>query len=275
MRGVVVVRGGGDLATGTILRLHQCGVRVLVLECAQPTAIRRAVAFCEAVYDGVTQVEGVTCRRIDTPEQAEEVWIAGEIPLLVDETGTCLPQVRPVALVDAILAKRNLGTTRDMAPITVALGPGFVAGEDVDAVVETMRGHRLGRVLYTGAAQPNTGVPGKIGDYDKERVIHAPADGALVPCAAIGDVVQAGQTLAMLGDVPVPATIDGVLRGLIRAGYPVTKGLKIADIDPRLGERENCTTVSDKARAIAGGVLEALLHLAQERGLTRCLLGEG
>ena len=180
-----------------------------------------------------------------------------------------------MALVDAILAKRNLGTTRDMAPITVALGPGFVAGEDVDAVVETMRGHRLGRVLYTGAAQPNTGVPGKIGGYDKERVIHAPADGGLVPCAAIGDVVRAGQTLAMLGDVPVPATIDGVLRGLIRAGYPVTKGLKIADIDPRLGERENCTTVSDKARAIAGGVLEALLHLAQERGLTRCLLGEG
>lgn len=275
MRGVVVVRGGGDLATGTILRLYQCGVRVLVLECAQPTAIRRAVAFCEAVYDGVTQVEGVTCRRIDTPEQAKAVWVEGEIPLLVDETGACLAQVRPVALVDAILAKRNLGTTRDMAPITVALGPGFVAGEDVDAVVETMRGHRLGRVLYTGAAQPNTGVPGKIGGYDKERVIHAPADGGLVPCTAIGDVVQAGQTLAMLGDVPVPATIDGVLRGLIRAGYPVTKGLKIADIDPRLGERENCTTVSDKARAIAGGVLEALLHLAQERGLTRCLLGEG
>lgn len=273
MRECIVVRGGGDLATGTILRLHQCGFPVLALECAHPTAIRRKVSVCEAVYDGMTQVEGVTCRRIHTPEQAGQVWQGGEIPLLVDETGESLSQLHPIALVDAILAKRNLGTTRDMAAITVALGPGFVAGVDVDAVVETKRGHRLGRVLYTGTAYPNTGVPGNIGGYDKERVIHAPASGRLTPCAAIGDVVQAGQTLAMVGDVPVPATIDGVLRGLIRDNFPVTRGLKIADIDPRLTERENCTTVSDKARAIAGGVLEALLHLAWQRGLARALLG--
>ena len=245
MKGTVVVRGGGDLATGTILRLHECGFFVLALECAHPTAIRRKVALCEAVYDGVTRVEGVTCRRIDTPQQAQGVWDAGEIPLLVDETGASLAHIRPIALVDAILAKRNLGTTRDMAPITI----------------------------YEGSAYPNTGVPGNIGGYDRERVIHAPADGPLVPCAAIGDVVQAGQTLAMLGEVPVPATIDGVLRGLIREGFPVTRGLKIADIDPRLQERENCTTVSDKARAIGGGVLEALLHLAWQRGLTQALLG--
>lgn len=273
MKGTVVVRGGGDLATGTILRLHECGFFVLALECAHPTAIRRKVALCEAVYDGVTRVEGATCRRVDTPQQAQGVWDAGEIPLLVDETGASLAHIRPIALVDAILAKRNLGTTRDMAPITIALGPGFTAGVDVDAVVETKRGHRLGRVLYEGSAYPNTGVPGNIGGYDRERVIHAPADGPLVPCAAIGDVVQAGQTLAMLGEVPVPATIDGVLRGLIREAFPVTRGLKIADIDPRLQERENCTTVSDKARAIGGGVLEALLHLAWQRGLTQALLG--
>lgn len=273
MRGIIVVRGGGDLATGTILRLHQCGFSVLALECARPTAIRRQVAFCEAVYDGTVQVEGVTCRRIDSPQQAQAVWQVGEIPLLVDETGESLAQIRPVALVDAILAKRNLGTTRDMAPITIALGPGFTAGVDVDAVVETMRGHRLGRVLYSGVAQPNTGVPGKIGGYDRERVIHAPADGILEPCAAIGDVVRAGQTLAMVGQVPVVATIDGVLRGLIREGFPVTRGLKIADIDPRLQERDNCTTVSDKARAIGGSVLEALLHLAWQRGLTQELVG--
>lgn len=273
MRETIVVRGGGDLATGTILRLYQCGFSVLVLECARPTAIRRKVSVCEAVYDETVQVEGVTCRRIDTPEQAQGVWQAGEIPLLVDEAGECLAQVRPIALVDAILAKRNLGTTRDMAPITIALGPGFTAGADVDAVVETKRGHRLGRVLYSGTACPNTGVPGNIGGYDRERVIHAPADGVLVPCTAIGDVVQAGQTLAMLGEVPVPATIDGVLRGLIREGFPVTRGLKIADIDPRLQERANCTTVSDKARAIGGGVLEALLHLAWQRGLTQKLMG--
>lgn len=273
MRGIVVVRGGGDLATGTILRLHQCGFSVLALECARPTAIRRQVALCEAVYDDAVQVEGVTCRRIEAHQQAYEVWQAGEIPLLVDESGECLAQIRPLAMVDAILAKRNLGTTRDMAPITIALGPGFTAGVDVDAVVETMRGHRLGRVLYTGAAQPNTGVPGNIGGYTRERVIHAPADGTLVPCTSIGDVVQAGQTLAMVGQVPVVATIDGVLRGLIREGFPVTRGLKIADIDPRLQERENCSTVSDKARAIAGGVLEALLHLAWQRGLTQELMG--
>lgn len=273
MRKMVVVRGGGDLATGTILRLHACGFSVLALECARPTAIRRKVAFCEAVYDGVVQVEGVICRRVDTPQQAHEVCQAGEIPLLVDETGESLAQIRPVALVDAILAKKNLGTTRDMAPITIALGPGFTAGVDVDAVVETMRGHRLGRVLYSGTAQPNTGVPGNIGGYTRERVIHAPADGALELCTAIGDVVQAGQTLAMVGQVPVPATIDGVLRGLIREGFPVTRGLKIADIDPRLQERDNCTSVSDKARAIGGGVLEALLHLAWQRGLTQELMG--
>ena len=275
MSGCVVVRGGGDLATGTILRLHACGFSVLAMECAHPTAIRRKVSVCEAVYDGVTQVEGVTCRRIHTPEQANEVWQAGEIPLLVDETGESLVKIQPIALVDAILAKRNLGTTRDMAPITVALGPGFTAGMDVDAVVETKRGHRLGRVLYAGSAHPNTGVPGNIAGYDRERVIHAPADGILTPCAAIGDIVKVGQTLAMVGEVPVPATIDGVLRGLIRENFPVTRGLKIADIDPRLQEQENCTTVSDKARAIAGGVLEALFHLAWQRGLTQALLGGG
>ena len=176
-------------------------------------------------------------------------------------------------LVDAILAKRNLGTTRDMAPITIGLGPGFTAGGDVDAVVETMRGHRLGRVIYEGAALPNTGVPGSIAGFAAERVIHAPASGAMTFVRSpepvdIGSIVQKGQTIGFVGGVPVTATLDGVLRGLIREGYPVTEGLKIADIDPRAQEVQNCTTVSDKARAIAGGVLEAMLHLAGERGVS-------
>lgn len=273
MSAVVLVRGAGDLATGTILRLHNCGFRVLAVECARPSAIRRRAAFCEAVFDGAATVEGVTARLIDRIEQADAVWNAGEIPLIVDETAVCAAACAPAVLVDAILAKRNLGTTRDMAPITIGLGPGFTAGGDVDAVVETMRGHRLGRVIYEGAALPNTGVPGSIAGFAAERVIHAPASGAMTFVRSpepvdIGSIVQKGQTIGFVGGVPVTATLDGVLRGLIREGYPVTEGLKIADIDPRAQEVQNCTTVSDKARAIAGGVLEAMLHLAGERGVS-------
>lgn len=273
MSAVVLVRGAGDLATGTILRLHNCGFRVLAVECARPSAIRRRAAFCEAVFDGAATVEGVTARLIDRIEQADTVWNAGEIPLIVDETASCAAACAPAVLVDAILAKRNLGTTRDMAPITIGLGPGFTAGGDVDAVVETMRGHRLGRVIYEGAALPNTGVPGPIAGFAAERVIHAPASGAMTFVRSpepvdIGSIVQKGQTIGFVGGVPVTATLDGVLRGLIREGYPVTEGLKIADIDPRAQEVQNCTTVSDKARAIAGGVLEAMLHLAGERGVS-------
>ena len=273
MSAVVLVRGAGDLATGTILRLHNCGFRVLAVECARPSAIRRRAAFCEAVFDGTATVEGVTARLIDRIEQADAVWNAGEIPLIVDETAVCAAACAPAVLVDAILAKRNLGTTRDMASITIGLGPGFTAGGDVDAVVETMRGHRLGRVIYEGAALPNTGVPGSIAGFAAERVIHAPASGAMTFVRSpepvdIGSIVQKGQTIGFVGGVPVTATLDGVLRGLIREGYPVTEGLKIADIDPRAQEVQNCTTVSDKARAIAGGVLEAMLHLAGERGVS-------
>lgn len=273
MSAVVLVRGAGDLATGTILRLHNCGFRVLAVECARPSAIRRRAAFCEAVFDGTATVEGVTARLIDRIEQADAVWNAGEIPLIVDETASCAAACAPAVLVDAILAKRNLGTTRDMASITIGLGPGFTAGGDVDAVVETMRGHRLGRVIYDGAALPNTGVPGSIAGFAAERVIHAPASGAMTFVRSpepvdIGSIVRKGQTIGFVGGVPVTATLDGVLRGLIREGYPVTEGLKIADIDPRAQEVQNCTTVSDKARAIAGGVLEAMLHLAGERGVS-------
>ena len=174
---VVIIRGGGDLASGTIHRLYRCGYRLLVLECEKPTAIRRMVSFCEAVYDGQSSVEGVLCRKVDSVEECEAVWKAGEIPLMADTEGTVLKKYRPAALIDAILAKKNLGTTREMADLTVGLGPGFVAGEDVDYVVETMRGHNLARIITKGAAMPNTGVPGIIGGFGKERVLHAPAAG--------------------------------------------------------------------------------------------------
>lgn len=268
----ILVRGAGDLATGVIVRLHRCGFRVVVTECANPSAIRRRAALCEAVWQGQATVEGVTCRRVTDADEATRVSQAGEVPLLVDERAECVSALRLAAVVDAILAKRNLGTNRDMAPITVGLGPGFTAGEDVDAVVETMRGHHLGRVILQGAAIPNTGVPGMIAGYAAERVIHAPVSGEMVfvqdengQTVEIGALVRKGQEIARVGGVPVLATIDGVLRGLIRAGYPVTKGLKIADIDPRPEQVAYCDMVSDKARAIGGGVVEALLMLAREK----------
>lgn len=264
----IIVRGGGDLATGTIHRLFRCGYPVLVLETERPAAIRREAAFCEAVYDGKKTVEGVTSERIADPDQCREVWERGRIPVLVDEKARAVKRIRPEVVVDAILAKKNLGTSRAMAPLTIALGPGFAAGEDVDCVIETMRGHRLGRLLFQGSALPNTGVPGLIGGYGKERVIHAPVSGTILNRAAIGDWVEQGQILALIGDTPVRASITGVLRGIIREGYPVKEGLKIADIDPRQGERENCFTISDKARCIAGGVLEAVVSWENRRGIS-------
>lgn len=270
----VLVRGAGDLATGVIVRLHRCGFRVAVTECENPSAIRRRAALCEAVWQGQATVEGVCCRRAADADEAACIAQAGDVPLLVDAQAACIAQLRPAAVVDAILAKRNLGTHRGMAPITIGLGPGFTAGADVDAVVETMRGHQLGRVIRQGAAIPNTGVPGVIAGYAAERVIHAPAAGEMVfvpdadgQTVDIGALVRKGQEIARVGGVPVTATIDGVLRGLIRAGYPVTEGLKIADIDPRPEQAACCDTISDKARAIGGGVVEALLWLARGRGI--------
>ena len=265
MDNLIIVRGGGDLATGTIDKLYRCGIPVLVLEAARPSAIRRNVAFSEAVYQGTQTVEGLACTLAGSISEAEAMLKAGKLTLLVDPEGASIAHFRPLAVVDAILAKKNLGTRRDMAPITVALGPGFMAGVDVDAVVETQRGHKLGRVFYSGTAAPNTGIPGVIGGYGKERVIHSPAAGILRNVAKITDTVNKGQTIAVVetknGDVPLCATLTGLLRGLLRDGYPVPEGFKIADIDPRLEEYGNCFTISDKARCIAGGVLEAILHL--------------
>lgn len=265
MENLVVVRGGGDIATGTIYKLYKCGFRVLVLEVAAPSAIRRNVALCEAVYNGSMQVEDVVCNFAQDMAQAEKLLETQGIALMVDPDCLAVKHFEPFAVVDAIIAKKNLGMTMDMAPVTVALGPGFEAGKDVHAVVETMRGHNLGRVIYSGCAAANTGVPGLIKGFDRERVIHSPAQGILYNVKNITDTVKKGEVIAKIetaqGTVPVYATLDGILRGLIRDGYPVTKGFKIADIDPRSEEYDNCFTISDKARCIAGGVLEAVMHL--------------
>ena len=232
---------------------------------------QRMRSVCRRYISDEQTVEDVTCHRAESLAQAEAMLCEGKLVVLVDPNGDSIPKLKPMAVVDSILAKKNLGTHRGMAPITVALGPGFTAGEDVDAVIETKRGHNLGRVLWQGTAAPNTGIPGMIGGYGKERVIHCPAEGILRNICKITDTVASGQQIALVetpdGNVPVVASLDGLLRGLIRDGYPVTKGFKIADIDPRTEEYQNCFTISDKARCIAGGVVEAILRLKGVRGL--------
>lgn len=271
---LIVVRGAGDLATGTIHRLKKAGFRLLVLEAEHPAAIRRQVALSEAVYAGSARVEDVEAVRMDVDlaekknrkelleQEMERIWKKDGVPVLVDPAGLSIAALRPAVVVDAILAKKNLGTTKEMAPLVIALGPGFTAGEDVDVVIETKRGHNLGRVIRSGSAVPNTGIPGIIGGYGKERVMHAQAEGILRNAASIGDIVEARAVIAEIetenGTVPVEASLSGLLRGLIRDGYPVTKGFKIADIDPRKEELQKCFTISDKARCIAGSVLAVI-----------------
>ena len=258
---LIVIRGGGDLATGTALRLYRAGMEVVVCETAVPTSIRRTVCFSEAVRLGETEVEGVTARLAalaDLPDLLER----GIVPVLADPEGACIPALAPDAVVDAIIAKRNLGTRMDMAPVVVAAGPGFTAGVDCHAVVETMRGHYLGRVIYDGAALPNTDVPGLIGGYAGERVLRAPADGVFRGVKRIGDHVRAGEAAGYVDGAPMVCTIDGVLRGLLADGVPVRRGMKSGDVDPRCAP-EHCLCASDKALAVGGGVLEALLHLGR------------
>ena len=295
---LIICRGAGDLATGIIHRLHRAGHRVIALETDYPAAIRRQVSFCEAVYDGSAAVEGVTARLVpaladaetdtetysginDTPaahivsekwdsSAIEAVLEAGEVPLLIDPKGESIALLKPDVVVDAIIAKKNLGTTINMAPLVIGVGPGFTAGQDVHLVIESMRGHNLARIITDGMAQPNTGVPGNIASFTSERVIHAPAAGYIYDVRKIGDIVQKGDEIARIYPdkgsydnklseyVPVNATITGIIRGLIREGYYFKEGFKIADIDPREGELSNCFTISDKARSIAGSVLEAV-----------------
>lgn len=269
---LIICRGGGDLATGVVHRLFRAGFPVLVLETDYPAAIRRQVSFSEAVYDGTATVEGVTAERIASADRGviDRVLEAGRVPLLVDPEGSSIAVLKPDIVVDAIIAKKNLGTTKEMAPLVIGVGPGFTAGEDVDLVVESMRGHNLARIFTTGSALPNTGIPGNIGGFTKERVLHAEADGYMKNIHQIGDVVEKGEEIARIYEkmaedgtfsgsyVSVKATISGIIRGLIREGYHFRKGFKIADIDPRESELANCFTISDKARSIGGSVLEAV-----------------
>lgn len=270
LKPLVVVRGGGDLATGTIHKLYEEGYRVAVLETEHPACIRRQVSFCEAIYEGKMEVEGVTAVSIEEAEEdalhkaVEKVWARGEIPVVNDPFGRVIKVLQPEVVVDAILAKKNLGTRRNMAPLTIGLGPGFTAGQDVDVVIETMRGEHLGKIYRTGSAIPNTGIPGVIAGYSKERVIHAPASGIFQPRKRIGEMVKADEVIGVIiseeqrEEVPVFASMTGLLRGMIKEGYVVKTGLKIMDIEPRIDEKELCFLISDKAKCIGESVYQVI-----------------
>lgn len=255
---LIVMRGAGDLATGVALRLYRAGLRsILMLETERPLAVRRTVAFSEAVYHGGMTVEGVTAVCVTSRESAFRAWSMNAIPVMVDPQARVVEELRPDVLVDAIVAKRNTGTSMAQAPLVIGLGPGFVAGEDVHKVVETKRGHHLGRVIENGAAAPNTGVPGDIGGYTLERVYWASQAGVFTTRREIGDTILDGEMLGMVNDTPIVATVSGIIRGLLRSGTPVRVKTKLGDVDPR-GALSYCDEVSDKALAIGGGVLEAV-----------------
>ncbi len=264
---LVVVRGAGDLATGILYTLYQFGYAVVATELEQPSTIRRTVSFSEAVYDGKFTVENVTAERCEKYADLSRILDAGRIPVLIDPAGKCIRDLKPDVVVDAILAKRNTGTTMDMAKTVIGAGPGFTAGEDVHAVVETKRGHNLGRVILNGQAEPDTGVPGVIGGYSKERVIYSPKAGMIKNIKKIGDSVRAGEAIAAVDREEIVTGIGGTLRGLIRDGFTVTQGFKIADVDPR-DAAGHCFTISDKARLIGFGTLLAV-HMLDARNKER------
>ena len=264
---IIIVRGGGDIASGAIQKLYRSGFKVLVLETETPSAIRRKVSFCEAVYEKEIEIEGIKARLVANDEDIQDCWDNDIVPVMIDSRGKVIERLKPLAVVDGILAKQNFGTKRSMAPITVALGPGFSAPEDVDIVIETMRGHNLGRIIEEGRASENTGVPGIIAGVGIERVIYSDCSGVITNIEKIGNVVEKGDVIAVVGNNEIYASISGVLRGIIRDGYKVKKGLKIADIDPRISEKDNCFTISDKARNIGGAVLESILYLKKKKGI--------
>jgi xanthine dehydrogenase accessory factor len=258
---IIAIKGAGDIASGVAVRLRKSGFRkIFMLEVPRPVAVRRKVTFCEAVYEGQTLVEGIRAVKVSGVAELEAVWQAGNIAVLVDPQWNSLKQIRADVVVDAILAKRNLGTTKDDASLVIGLGPGFTAGKDVHRIVETKRGHDLGRVIENGSAIANTGIPGPVDGYTTERVIRSPADGILTVNCSICDIVKAGDNIGHVAGENVYAEIAGVIRGLIRSDCKVTQGMKIGDIDPR-ADVQKCFSISDKARSVGGGVLEAILAM--------------
>lgn len=256
----VIIKGGGDLATAVAHKLRRSGFPVIITEISQPKMVRRTVSFGNCIYEGTWTVEGITAEYVESPEKIDEVIACGHIPLLIDPKCSILEKIHSTILIDGILAKRNIGTSINDAPIVIGLGPGFTASKDVHAVIETKRGHTLGQVIFDGSSIPNTGIPGNIGGYTHERVFRAPKAGLVKNCVDIGNMVKEGDILCFVDDVPVKAKISGIVRGIIHDGLIVPHMEKLGDVDSR-GQKEYCYTISDKGRTIAGGVLEAILYL--------------
>lgn len=257
---IVVIKGGGDIGTGVAHRLHRSGFGIIVTEIEWPTVIRRKVAFAEAIFSGKAIVENVTAVRASGIKEIPSILSEDNIPVIADPAGIIVKEIKPDIFVDATLSKKNTGTHKGLAPVTIALGPGFQAGKEVSIVIETNRGHNLGSLIFEGYAEPNTGIPGTINGHGEDRVLRAPCDGKVSGVLDIGHTVARGDTVCCVGNEIVNAAIGGVIRGLIMKNTGVRKGFKIGDIDPR-GVKEYCYTISDKARAIAGGVLEAILYM--------------
>lgn len=260
----ILIRGAGDLASGIAHRLCRSGFRVCLVEIAKPMAVRRMVAFSEAVYEDEKTIEGITAVRISQPEEISSLWEKGQIPLLIDPANEIRRTLKPHVLVDAILAKRNTGTQKSDAPLVIGMGPGFHAGADVHVVIETNRGHNLGKLILDGLAEHNTGVPGSIGGFSVERVLRAPCDGIFKPLKGIGDQIIKGELVAQVAGMPIHGSIDGIIRGMLRDNTPVNSRVKVGDIDPR-GDIRLCPTISDKARSLGGAVIEAILFQLPER----------
>ena len=257
---VVLIRGAGEMASGVAHRLHQSHFKLCMIEIPHPLAVRREVTFSEAIYEGEKEVEGIRAKLISKLEEVELTWEQGAIPILIDPDAKIARNfLKPDVLVDAIMAKKNLGTQVNDASLVIGLGPGFTAEKDVDIVIETNRGNNLGKMILKGTAEPDTGIPGEIGGYTIERLLRTMKKGVFHPQRSIGERVNKGAVVAVVEDYPVIAKISGVVRGLLRDGVEVKKGMKVGDIDPR-GKREVCFMISDKARAIGGGVLEAILY---------------
>ena len=257
---LVLIKGAGDLATGVAHRLRRCGFDIVMTEIEEPTTVRRTVAFSQAIYDKTVEVEGIKATSVENIEMIKKNIANGIISVIVDKEANIIKELKPDVVVDAIIAKKNTGTSINDAPIVIAVGPGFEAGVDCQLVIETKRGHYLGKVITEGKAIPNTGIPGNIGGHTVGRIIRATSDGIIYPVAKIGDYVEEGQVVAYVDKTPVYASISGIVRGMLQEGITVFKGMKSGDIDPRC-EKEHCFTISDKARSIGGGVLEGILFL--------------
>ena len=256
---VILIRGAGEMATGVAHRLVSCRFKVCMTETSNPQAVRREVAFSEALFDSEKEVEGITAKRVESADHISEVWRDGKIPLLIDPEAEVKDFLKPDVLIDATLAKKNLGTKITDAPLVIGLGPGFHAGRDVHLIIETNRGHNLGKIISNGEAELNTGIPGAIGGYTEERVIRAPKDGSFKALKKIGDGVRANEKVGIIENMPVRSRIAGVIRGLLRDGTEVWKGMKLGDVDPR-GIKGHCYTISEKARTISGGILQTILE---------------